>query len=151
MIKSAILLALLLAGCSSVPPSQGQIAIAVAELAAEATLTASAAPSATATFGPSPTPTQTPFPPHVVEATQQAILTGPHGDGVYQVGVTIAQGVWRSIPQNTDRFCFWARRKYDGIQLGSHYGKAGGDILIRPEDFEVEFDGCGVWVYMGER
>jgi hypothetical protein len=79
------------------------------------------------------------------------MLTGPHRDGVYQVGVSIAAGVWRSIPQNTDRFCYWARRKYDGILLGSHYGSAGGDILIRPNDFEVEFDGCGVWVYMGER
>ncbi len=151
MTKHALLLALLLASCASVPPSEAQIATAVAKLAAQATLTASAAPSATATFGPSPTPTQTPLPPFALAATQQALLTGPHGDGVYQVGVSIATGVWRSIPQNVDRFCYWARRKYDGILLGSHYGDAGGDILIRPEDFEVEFDGCGVWVYMGER
>jgi hypothetical protein len=155
MTKRVLALALFLASCASacapVAPSQSQIATAVAELAAHASLTASAAPSATSTFGPSPTPTHTPLPAQAIEATQAALLTGPHADGVYQVGVTIATGVWRSIPQDQDRFCYWARRKYDGILLGSHYGAAGVDILIRPEDFEVEFDGCGVWVYMGER
>jgi hypothetical protein len=24
-------------------------------------------------------------------------------------------------------------------------------VLVRSMDYEVEFDGCGVWVYMGER
>lgn len=74
---------------------------------------------------------------------------------MYLVGVDIAAGVWRAIPASPqlkrDRFCYWARRKYDGIVLGSHYGPEAGEVLIRPGDYEVEFDGCGVWVYMGER
>lgn len=142
-------LAAVLSACATMPPSEGDIATAVAQLAAEVTQTAAALPTVTNTPGPSPTPTITPLPASAVEATEQALLFGPHPDGVYQVGVTISPGLWRSIPQNEDRFCYWARRKYDGILLGSHYGDAGVDVLIRPQDFEVEFDGCGVWVYMG--
>ncbi|MGH2582170.1 MAG: hypothetical protein ACRDFQ_04670 [Anaerolineales bacterium] len=83
-------------------------------------------------------------------ATEQAALTGPHFDGVYRVGVEIAAGVWRPFPERAS-FCYWARRKYDGILLGSFYGLSPGDVLVRESDYEVEFDGCGVWVYMGER
>ena len=75
-------------------------------------------------------------------ATAQALFFGPHGDGVYQVGVTIATGLWRSIPQRQDRYCYWARRKYDGILLGSHYAPGASEVLIRSTDYEVEFDGC---------
>ena len=82
---------------------------------------------------------------------KEVVPTGPHGDGVYQVGVSIATGLWRSIPNpEQDGYCYWARRKYDGILLENHYAPGGSDILIRPTDYEVEFDGCGVWVYMGE-
>ncbi|MEX1247206.1 MAG: hypothetical protein WEA61_01885 [Anaerolineales bacterium] len=137
---------LLLAACSPAAPGQEDLATAVAELAAPITQTAAALPSST----PNPTATSTPSSPPTPLA-EQIQLTGPHADGVYQVGVSIAPGLWRSIPQHQDRFCYWARRKYDGIILGSHYGPPGGEILIRPADYEVEFDGCGVWVYMGER
>jgi hypothetical protein len=51
----------------------------------------------------------------------------------------------------TEHFCYFSRRKYDGIVLGSYYGLPGPDLIIRPGDYEVELDGCGVWVYMGER
>jgi hypothetical protein len=82
---------------------------------------------------------------------KEVVPTGPHGDGVYQVGASIATGLWRSIPNpEQDGYCYWARRKYDGILLENHYAPGGSDILVRPTDYEVEFDGCGVWVYMGE-
>jgi hypothetical protein len=82
---------------------------------------------------------------------KEVVPTGPHGDGVYQVGVSIATGLWRSIPNpEQDGYFYWARRKYDGILLENHYAPGGSDILVRPTDYEVEFDGCGVWVYMGK-
>lgn len=140
----------LLSACSSAL-SEGQIATALVQAAAERTQTAQVDPTPTVTLELSATLTGTTLPAAALTATVQAVLSGSHMDGVYQVGVTIAAGVWRSIPQQQDRFCYWARRKYDGILLGSHYGPSGGEILVRPTDYEVEFDGCGVWVYMGER
>lgn len=139
--------ALLLAACAPAAPNPAELGTAVAELAAAASQTAVALP-------PSPTPAPTSTPTFLVEPTLAPTPldpTGPHPDGVYLVGASIAPGVWRSIPQHEDRFCYWARRKYDGVILGSHYGAPGGEVLIRPADYEVEFDGCGVWVYMGER
>lgn len=118
------------------------------QVAAARTLTAEAAPSATNTAGPSPTPTLTPLAPAVLTATADSVLTSPHGDGVYQVGVSIAAGTWRAIPQRQG-YCYWARRKYDGILLGQHYGPPGGDMVVYETDFEIEFDGCGVFVFMG--
>jgi hypothetical protein len=88
----------------------------------------------------------------VYHLDKEALTTGPHGDGVYQVGVTIAPGRWRSTPnQGQDGYCYWARRKYDGILLENHYRMGGTEVHISPTDYEVEFDGCGVCVYMGER
>ena len=72
----------------------------------------------------------------------------PHDDGTYVVGVEIAAGLWRSI-SNEQRFCYWARRKYDGILLGSYYGLPGKDLRIFESDYEVELDGCGTWIFMG--
>lgn len=79
-----------------------------------------------------------------------ASQTDPHGDGIYLVGVDIAPGLWRSISSESG-FCYWARRKYDGIILSSYYGLPETELLIRVSDYEVELDGCGVWVYMGPR
>lgn len=76
-------------------------------------------------------------------------LTRPRGDGVFQVGVHIAHGAWRATPLAAGDRCFWARRKYDGIQLGSYYGQDAGVIQIQPGDYEVEFVGCGTWEYLG--
>lgn len=136
---------LLLSSCAPAAPSQSQLATAVAQLAAPVTQTAAAQPSVTSATTSSPTPTL------AASATLSIDPTGPHGDGVYLVGVDIAPGVWRPIAGDQDRFCYWARRKYDGIILGSFYGPSGSEVLLRTTDYEVEFDGCGVWVYMGER
>lgn len=137
-----------LAACSGPALSAEEIVAALPTVAAARTQTAEARPSASATFGPSRTPSLTPLPASALTATADFAFTGPHGDGVYRVGQEIARGIWRSIPQR-DGYCYWARRKYDGILLGEYYGPPGGEILIRDGDYEVEFDGCGVWVYMG--
>jgi hypothetical protein len=137
-----------LAACSTPALTADQIAAALPTAAAARTQTAEALPSITPTAGSSSTPTQTPRPASALTATADFALFGPHDDGVYQVGISIAPGTWRAIPQRNG-FCYWARRKYDGILLGEHYGPAGGEILIRETDFEVEFDDCGVFVFMG--
>jgi hypothetical protein len=131
--------------------TESAIQFAILTESAARTQTAAVLPAESSAPGPSPTPSLTALPIAELTATAKAFTTGPHPDGVYQVGVTIAAGLWRSIPQNQDRYCYWARRKYDGIQLGSHYAPGASEVLIRPTDYEVEFDGCGVWVYMGER
>jgi hypothetical protein len=140
----------LLTSCSPLT-TESAIQLAILTEAAARTQTSVALPAESSTPGPSQTQSITTLPIAALTATVQAFATGPHPDGVYQVGVTIAPGLWRSIPQNQDRYCYWARRKYDGIQLGSHYAPGASEVLIRPTDYEVEFDGCGIWVYMGER
>lgn len=74
-------------------------------------------------------------------------LQGPKGDGFYTVGEEIAPGTWES--QGTADDCYWAR--YDANQniLDNHFGLAGGRIVIRSSDTEVQFDGCGQWVFKG--
>lgn len=71
----------------------------------------------------------------------------PKGDGFYTVGVEIMVGRWDST--GTGDSCYWARYdSYQGI-LDNHFGMAGGTVLIRETDYEVEFNRCGTWVYLG--
>jgi hypothetical protein len=139
-----------LAACAVSPSaSPGEVATAIAVEAASRTQTAAASPSATATSRETSTPRATTAASAALTATADFMLSGPHSDGVYRVGIDIAIGTWRSIP-NQQRYCYWARRKYDGIVLGSHYGPPGGEMHVHEGDYEIEFDGCGVWVYMGQ-
>ena len=71
----------------------------------------------------------------------------PKGDGFYTVGVEITPGRWEST--GTGDGCYWAR--LDGNQniLDNHFGSAGGSITIRPNDYEIEFNGCGTWEFAG--
>lgn len=147
---AALLVIFLIASCTPLP-TDAALDTAIATEAAARTQTAAALPGDAATVDPSPTPSVTSAPVAVLTATANAYAIGPHGDGVYLVDVTIASGLWRSIPQQQDRYCYWARRKYDGIILGSHYAPGDAEVLVRPTDYEIEFDGCGMWVYMGER
>jgi hypothetical protein len=104
--------------------------------------------------GPGATCTSTPTLGKPASTPTQISMTGPHRDGVYLVGVEIAKGLWRSVQSanaETETFCFFARRKYDGVVLGSYYGLPGPDLLVGAGDYEVEMEGCGVWVYLGER
>ena len=99
-----------------------------------------------------PTPTDTPPPtttPNLAQtATVEAYgaLAAPKGDGFYLVGVDILPGKWHSTGTNDG--CYWAR--YDANQelLGNHFGIAGGTVNVRPTDYEIEFDDCGVWEYV---
>jgi len=142
------LVLIVLAACSSPALTAGEIAAAMPTVAAARTQTAASLPPASATPGPTSTPSLTPLPPFALTATANFVLTGPHGDGVFRVGLEISSGLWRSIPQR-DGYCYWARRKYDGILLAEYYGPPGEEILIREGDYEVEFDGCGMFVFMG--
>ncbi len=83
-----------------------------------------------------------------VRVYHQDPLTKPHADGIYQVGAQIATGTWRSVGAAGDS-CYWVRRKYDGIVLEDYLGPTGGEIQISDGDFEVEFNGCGIWEYLG--
>jgi hypothetical protein len=147
--RGAVLLAMCLAACNPVATaSPEQIASAIAAEAAFRTQTATALPSGTPPQGNTPTPSSTSPSRSALTATAEFALSGPHGDGVYRVGEQIAIGTWRSIPDKHP-YCYWARLKYDGIVLGSHYGPPGGEMNVHEGDYEIEFDGCGVWVYMG--
>jgi hypothetical protein len=73
--------------------------------------------------------------------------TDPKGSGFYTVGVEIASGRWQSTGTNSG--CYWAR--LDGSQniIDNHFGNAGGTVTIGPNDYEVEFNDCGTWEYLG--
>ena len=74
--------------------------------------------------------------------------TGNKSDGVYMVGLDMALGEWRS-EDGGGQSCYWVRRKYDGIILGSYFGQQGTTMRIEEVDFEVQMEGCGEWVYVG--
>jgi hypothetical protein len=139
-------LALLLAGCGprQVEVSDEAVQTALVELVAERTQAAETTPSA-----PVETPAQDASPSPSPTATELT-ATAPHGDGLYLVGVDIEPGLWRSTASD-QRFCYWARRKYDGVILASYYGLPGGDLLVSSTDYEVELDGCGIWIHVGPR
>ncbi|MBN1248712.1 MAG: hypothetical protein JXC32_13720 [Anaerolineae bacterium] len=71
----------------------------------------------------------------------------PKGDGFYTVGVEIAPGQWRSTGSGDD--CYWARLDQNQGILDNHYGLAGGSVTIRVSDYEVRFEDCGTWEYLG--
>ena len=124
--------------------SDADLNAALTEVSAERTMTAEAATSTPHATKEDNVSTAVPD----ETATQAILATDPHGDGIYIVGAQIAPGVWRS--QSSDqRFCYWARRKYDGVVLNSYYGLPGIEMRVQASDYEIEFDGCGMWVYMG--
>jgi hypothetical protein len=99
-----------------------------------------------------PTPTSTPAStatPDLAAATAEAwsYLIADKQDGYYTVGVEIAPGRWESQGNQDD--CYWARYDQNQNVLDNHFGLAGGTVTIRPTDYEVQFDGCGTWKYVG--
>ena len=77
----------------------------------------------------------------------QEDATEPKGNGFYTVGIEIAPGRWES--NGTGDGCYWARLDSNQNTLDNHFGNAGGSITIRPTDYEVEFNDCGTWEYIG--
>lgn len=122
--------------------SDDELALALTEISAERTQAADAKPvlEPSATIGAAE---------EIATATPIAAIVpdAPHGDGTYLVGAEISPGRWRSTAEG-QRFCYWARRKYDGILLGSYYGLPGIELRIFANDYEVELDGCGTWVFI---
>ena len=68
-------------------------------------------------------------------------------DGFYTVGVEIVPGRWKSTGSGDG--CYWARLNGNQGLLDNHYGNAGGTVTIRATDYEISFDGCGKWEYLG--
>ena len=71
----------------------------------------------------------------------------PKGNGFYTVGVEIAPGRWSSTGSNDD--CYWARLTGSQDLIDNHYGLAGGTVTIGANDYEVAFEDCGIWEYLG--
>lgn len=72
----------------------------------------------------------------------------PKGDGFYTVGIEIAPGRWRSTGSGDG--CYYSLNDaYQDINE-NHFGESGITITVQPTDYEVEFDECGTWEYLGE-
>jgi uncharacterized protein YraI len=112
------------------------------------TPTSTSTPTPTSTATPATTPTRNATP----NATQTPTLepaegmTSPKDDGFYLVGIDIASGKWHSTGEGAG--CYWARRDSEQEIVDNHFGLSGGTVTIVPIDYEVEFDGCGVWEYV---
>ncbi len=112
-------------------------------------------PTETPTPTPSRTPTVTPAPTETpnlaLTATAQAmgVLAGTKTDGFYLVGVDIAPGKWESTGSGAG--CYWARYGDQQQLLDNHFGLAGGTVNVRPTDYEIEFNGCGRWIWVENR
>ncbi len=78
----------------------------------------------------------------------QADAEAPKRNGFYTVGVEIAAGTWKS--KGTGFLCYWARLDGNQNVLGNHFGNAGGTITVRATDYEIEFNDCGEWEYLGQ-
>ncbi len=76
----------------------------------------------------------------------QENATAPKEDGFYTVGIEIMSGIWESTGDGDS--CYWRRMDANQNTIDNHYGNAGGTINIRPTDYEVGFDGCGIWEYV---
>lgn len=68
--------------------------------------------------------------------------------GFYTVGVEIAPGLWRSTGSGDG--CYYARLDDKQEIIANHFGNAGVTINLQPTDYEVEFNDCGTWEYLGE-
>ena len=83
----------------------------------------------------------------VAECQRVEAEVAPKGNGFYTVGVEIAPGLWHSTGDGD--LCYWERLDQDQQNLGNHFGTAGGTVNVLETDYEVEFDNCGTWEYLG--
>ena len=80
-----------------------------------------------------------------VQAREQ--MTSNKGNGFYLVNVDIAPGLWRSHGTRDD--CYWSLNTKTGDIIDNHFGMSGGTVYIGSHVFQVEFNDCGSWEYMG--
>lgn len=148
---SALLVLFMLSACA---PSARSIQTAIAQT--QTTWTKVPTQTAYATYTPPPTVYVTKI--VVVTSTFTATpkftptaaldpLFQPKGDGFYLVGVDIAPGIWRS--NGTGTKCYWEVTEKNGDILDNDFGMAGGTAYISPDAFQVKFEDCGTWTYMG--
>jgi hypothetical protein len=83
----------------------------------------------------------------VAECQRVEQEVAPKGDGFYLVGFEIAPGLWHST--GSGEGCFWARRDQNQVAVDNFFGFAGGTVNVLETDFEIEFDGCGIFEYLG--
>ena len=67
------------------------------------------------------------------------------GNGWYFVGDEIAAGTWRSRGRGDG--CYWAVYDIDGDIVDNHFGPSTTTMRVRSNAYQVEIDGCGVWLY----
>lgn len=104
----------------------------------------------TKTSTPTPiyTPTETLIPTETSTITPtKDPLTTDKNSGFYLVGVKIAPGLWKS--NGTGNRCYWAVTTKTGDIIKNHYGMGGGTAYIPATGFQVEFNDCGTWTYLG--
>ncbi len=80
-------------------------------------------------------------------AYQYACFYCAQSDGFYTVGLEIVPAKWHST--GTGDGCYWERPNESQGVLGNHYGIAGGTVNVQASDYEVHFDDCGTWEYVG--
>ena len=107
--------------------TQTQVIHALETFAARPTSPPSATPSPTQTFEPS--------------------LTANRGDGFFLIGEDIAWGIWRNNGTGSD--CTWEITTKTGDVIDSHSGLSGGTVYLPATGFQVRFEGCGTWTYLG--
>lgn len=154
MKKLLLIFVIALASCA---PSPETIAQAVQETQAAFTPVPSQTPYPTYTAPPTVfvtrrvivtatqplgTPTETRTPRPTTDITKSA-----KRDGFFLVGVDIAAGVWRSNGTQDD--CYWSVTERDGDIIDNHFGDAGGTAYIPAGAFQVQFEDCGLWEYLG--
>jgi hypothetical protein len=75
----------------------------------------------------------------------------PKSDGLYQVGVDIASGRWKSGMDLTDTdSCYWERNDSNGNIIDNYIGIGGISMYISLGDAVIKFDGCGYMYYLGQ-
>lgn len=75
----------------------------------------------------------------------------PKEDGLYEVGVDIEPGPWKSGMSLTDTdSCYWARLDRNGNIIDNYFGIGGITMNIGVNDGVIKFDGCGPMYYMGK-
>ncbi len=87
---------------------------------------------------------------YYVEGAQRPLAADaadPKGNGFYTVGVEIVPGYWKSTGTADD--CYWARLDAYQDILDNYYGMSGGTVLVAASDYEVLFEDCGTWEYLG--